>query len=397
MSVSNKQGNVVSGIFLVAGTCVGAGMLAIPVVTASGGFFPAMVTGTLCWLFMLCTGLLFLEATLWMPEGANVLSMSKRYLGTAGRWVGGLSFLFLYYCLLISYISGGAPLLMNLLPVGDGATTTASILTFTLVMGFLVFLGTVVADRINWIMMVGAIGAFVLLLVTAWTDIQVEYLFRMRWRWMFFAAPTLFSAYGYHNIIPTMTFYLKRNVRQLRWAIIIGSTVPYVVYSLWQWMILGSLSSGELADAAASHLPITYTLQKLSGHRWVSIIGGYFGFFAIVTSFIGVSLSMIDFLGDGFQCRRTGFPRFLMCLLVFFPPALFAVQNPDVFVDALGYAGGFGEAILNGFFPIAMVWVGRYHLKLQRQDQLPGGRPLLMALLLFCVAIIALEVMTIIG
>jgi len=107
-NVKTQEVSVWSGVLLIGGTSIGAGMLALPVVTGLSGFFPAMVVNTVCWLFMLATGLLLLEATLWMKEGANILSMTERILGPAGKVFGGGAFIFLYYCLLISYISGGA-------------------------------------------------------------------------------------------------------------------------------------------------------------------------------------------------------------------------------------------------------------------------------------------------
>ena len=39
---------IVGGTLLVAGTSIGAGMLALPVVTALGGFFPAFFIYLLC-------------------------------------------------------------------------------------------------------------------------------------------------------------------------------------------------------------------------------------------------------------------------------------------------------------------------------------------------------------
>lgn len=106
--------SLINGILLLTGTCIGAGMLALPVVTGVSGFYPSVVVSTCCWLIMLCTGLLFLEAALWMDGETNLLSMASRFLGPIGKIVGGLSFLFLYYCLEVSYIAGGAPLLETL-------------------------------------------------------------------------------------------------------------------------------------------------------------------------------------------------------------------------------------------------------------------------------------------
>ena len=88
----------VSGTLLVAGTTIGAGMLGIPLLTAKAGFLPAMGITILVWLFMLSTGLLFLEATLWMHEGANILSMSRRFLGHTGKLAAGGMFFVLDFC-----------------------------------------------------------------------------------------------------------------------------------------------------------------------------------------------------------------------------------------------------------------------------------------------------------
>lgn len=47
------------GVFLVAGTAIGAGMLAIPITTAFSGFLPSLALLAVCWGFMLITALLF--------------------------------------------------------------------------------------------------------------------------------------------------------------------------------------------------------------------------------------------------------------------------------------------------------------------------------------------------
>ena len=390
-----KGGNALSGIFLVAGTCIGAGMLALPVVTGEAGFYPAMFINTVCWLFMLATGLLFLEATLWMKDGANVLSMANRFLGPKGKWIGGISFLFLYYCLMVSYLSGGSPLLANLAHHGLGVSLTGPMpyILFAAVFGTVVFLGAKLVDRINGILMIGLIFSYIFLIGGGSTEVQFEYLSRKSWGLCLFAAPTLFGAYGYHNVIPSLCTYLNRNVRRLRLAIIVGTSIPFVVYSLWQWMIIGSIPLEGISDASMKGVPITETLQIVTGNRWLSTLGVYFGFFALVTSLIGVSLSMVDFLADGLkmQVRTEGLKRIGLCLLVFIPPTLLAIAYPGIFIEAMGYAGGYGEAILNALLPITMVWIGRYHLKLPSQAQLPGGKIVLVLFALFTFLIMGIE------
>jgi tyrosine-specific transport protein len=72
MHIFHSLGHVFGGTMLIAGTMVGVGMLALPVATGEGGFFPAVVIYLICWLFMLCTGLLLLEVCTWMPKDSNL-------------------------------------------------------------------------------------------------------------------------------------------------------------------------------------------------------------------------------------------------------------------------------------------------------------------------------------
>jgi len=375
ISQAEKKGaSTLSGILLIGGTSIGAGMLALPIMTGMAGFFPGMLINATCWLFMLATGLLFLEVTLWMEEGANVLSMTKRFLGPVGRVIGGFSYIFLYYCLMVAYLAGGTPLLTNALEsfVGMAPTGLSGYLLFAGGFGLIVFLGARVVDRVNWILMISLILSYVLLMGTGSSEVQIGFLLRKDWGLTLFAAPILFSAYGYHNIIPTVTSYLKRDIKKLRLALILGTSFPFLVYTLWQWMIIGSLSPEQIALAANEGIPATHMLQGITGSAWVSLFGGYFGFFALVTSFLGVSLSMIDFFADGLKVSREGISRLFLSLLVFLPPAIFAAAYPGIFIKALSLAGGFGEAILNGIVEVN----GSIPLRSKPQPNLRSGHVL---------------------
>lgn len=382
-----------SGVLLVMGTCVGAGMLALPVVTGLAGFIPAIAVNLLCCLFMMATGLLFLEAILWMEDGANVLTLADHFLGKIGKVIGGISFLFLYYCLEVSYCAGGTPVFSRVISqlLGIELTGVTSYLVFSLFFGFIVYLGTRTIDRLNWVLMTGLLLSFIFLIGVGSRQVHTELLHRADWKYSLAALPILFGAYGYHNLLPSLSTYLKRHAAHLRISIILGTLLPFVIYSVWQWMIIGTLTLGEIQGADNRGEPITQTLQNIVGHPWLSFFGEFFGFFALVTSFLGVSLSMVDFLADGLNVRRSGWPRIWLCLAVFLPPALFAAANPDVFIEAIGIAGGFGEAILNGLLPISMVWVGRYWLNLPSECRLGGGKALLILLFASTLLIMGIE------
>lgn len=52
------------GVLLISGTCIGAGMLALPITMGSSGFWLSVVLLVLCWLGTYLSGLYVLEANM---------------------------------------------------------------------------------------------------------------------------------------------------------------------------------------------------------------------------------------------------------------------------------------------------------------------------------------------
>ncbi len=385
---------ILSGTFLIAGTMVGAGMLGIPLVTGVSGFIPGIFVTLVVWLFMYATGLLFLEVTLWMPDGSNVLSMSGRFFGRGGRLLSGGMFIFLYYCLMVAYFAAGAPLLADALRmVGLTFSGWEMFLVFGIIFGTIVAFGPKSIDRVNIIMSVAMIGSWLVLIGSGGSEVKIEQLSYKNWPEMMFAMPVLFSAFGFHNVIPSLCTYLKRDRRALRISIFWGSILPLCVYIVWQWLIIGAVPKEVIAETLQAGTPVTAAFQSITGEAYFVAVGRFFAFFAIVTSVLGVAFSMVDFLGDGFRVpHRKGWKRIGLTVLTFTPPFILAALNPGVFGTALGVAGGFGEAFLNGLLPIGLMWSGKYVWKLKTDLKVLRNRYLLTLLGLYAFLVIALEV-----
>jgi tyrosine-specific transport protein len=382
-----------SGTLLIAGTAIGAGMLGIPLLTAKAGFIPALVITVAVWFFMLLTGLLFLEVALWMPEGANLLSMTCHFLGLKGKWAVGAMFVFLYYCLLVAYFAAGAPLLSHgiggLLGVELGGNW--GFLVFGLLFGSVVAAGAKSIDRTNMILTLAMVFSYAMMLGIGSSKVEIKHLLFTDWSVFFLAVPVLFSAFGYHNVIPSLCTYLKREKRSLRLSIIAGTTLSLVIYLLWQWLIIGAVPREAIAQALEDGMPATKALEAVSSNSSIYLVGQYFAFFAIVTSLLGVAFSMVDFLGDGLKMVRQGLNRVVLTVLVFLPPFICVMLDPAIFDQALGVAGGFGEAFLNGLLPVSLVWVGRYVKNLSSPFKVGGGRLLLGILFFLSLLVIGLE------
>src|SRR3989338_2511861 len=91
---------LIGGIFLIIGTCIGAGMLALPTATAAGGFFHTLFFMLGAWFLMTVGALYILEVNLRLPEHTNFISMARVTLGRGGAVVTWIFYLLLLYSLL---------------------------------------------------------------------------------------------------------------------------------------------------------------------------------------------------------------------------------------------------------------------------------------------------------
>lgn len=369
------------GILLVAGTSIGAGMLALPITTGVAGFFPSLALFLVCFAYMLMNLFILLEANLYSTElEANIISMSER-LGFVGQATAWLSFLLLLYAAAAAYLSGGGSLIGKLINATLNAHISPTQGTWIFMTGFglIVFFGTTLIDYINRVLMIGLFVSYLALIIfvlphVTWTNLNV---YHPTYLWA--AVPIVLLSFTSHIILPSLRTYLENNIVHLKKVLILGSIVPLVFYVVWQLLIVGVLPIADLFKISSGAHPVaalTSTLKTDLRLSWIALEVGAFSFFALVTSFLGVTLSLADFLADGFQIKRDVKGRFIILSLTILPPLAFALYFPKGFVIALSYAGVF-VAILYGILPACMVWKARYTEKLKADYKIPGGKPVL--------------------
>jgi tyrosine-specific transport protein len=394
-SEGKKCGSVLGGSLLIAGSCIGAATLGLPVITASTGFWPSELMFLLAWAFMCATGLLLFEVNLWFGPNISLVTMAERTLGCIGKWVTWGSFLFLFYILLLALTAGSGNLFVDFLADLCGISIPGNVggLIFVALFGILVFIGTRAVDWFNRILMAGLIAAYCYLLISGISHVEAERLTHVDWSNSLFVLPVMIISFGYHNLIPSITTYLNCDARRVKRSIILGSLIPFFVYFLWQWLILGLVpyDSPALVNAVDNGQAATAVLRAAVGKGAISLAAEFFAFFALTTTFIGVALSFVDFLFDGFGLERNKRNRALLCILTLIPPYCFAYTYPKIFLIALSLAGGVGAVILFGFIPALMVWAGRYRLEIKGEKMLPGGKFMLMIVIIFAGIIMGLE------
>ncbi|XP_034582382.1 uncharacterized protein [Setaria viridis] len=351
-TMKHEPGSVTSAIFLVAGTTVGAGILAIPAVTQEAGFLASAVTCIFCWLYMVVTGLLVAEV--------NVNTMCE--IGSGGV---SLLILFIYTLCTSCRIRGTLFRYHNKLIGWESATL------FSLAFGGICYFGSQrLIGAVNGFLVIGILTSFTSLVVVASGNLQWSSLLEANFAAAPQSIPIIALSFVYQNVVPVLCTNLEGNLSKVRTAIVAGTAIPLALFLVWDGVILGTL------PGIAGNSNVSDPLELLrSSNGTVGPIVEAFSFLAIGTSYIGFILGLSDFLADLLKLP-SGQNKPLPFLLTLLPPLVLSLLDPEIFFKALDFAGTYGVLVLFGVFPAAMSWSERYSDELEAPVPpiVPGGK-----------------------
>ncbi|MDD9156952.1 aromatic amino acid transporter [Aliivibrio sp. S4TY2] len=384
---------VLGSSLIIAGTTIGAGMLALPLVSASLGFFTASVLMVGIWAIMSYTSLLMLEVHQHGHQSATLHSLALQFLGKNGQRIATFSMLFLFYALCAAYIAGGSEQFhekINLVSPFQLPKTFSTIL-FTIIVAVIIALGTKTVDVINRGLFALKLIMLVSILFFLTPNITGEYLMSLPVHQGVFitALPVIFTSFGFHGSIPAIVNYLDLDIKKIKISLLIGSSLPLIIYLFWQGITLGQLSQSEFEQINGLNQFIT-TIQQSIDHQFIQIALSLFADLALLTSFIGVSLGLFEFLRD--SSKKWQKSSIITAVLTYTPPLMFALFYPQGFITALGYAA-IALVILALFLPVALVFSAR-KIHNNAEYTVAGGNIALTLVVLFGLTIIGSQVLS---
>ncbi len=337
-----------SGILFVAGTCIGSGMIALPIALAKIGLVPSIVVMICIWAIVYHTAIVNVELNLQAERGLALGDLCKVFSGNKTRILGDLSLKIFSYILLAAYIDGGSSVFRELIPSHNIDIK----FWYVAVTGMILILPSGLVQNINNILFISLISiigilVFCLMLTVNWSHIP---LFGDKWNdisTLCSILPLVFTSFGFQVIFHTLTDYYDKNAKVLNRVFLFGSLIPALIYIIWNCSVLGAIyenapdfyfkmssqkiAVGELVKQLTLIAKVT-TVQLLIW--WIAIL-------AIATSVIGVGLGLTKAIE--YQLTNIIKNRFLRhyfsVIATVLPGYLAVICIPNVFIGALSFAG----------------------------------------------------------
>ena len=349
--MSVKTPSLFGGAMIIAGTVIGAGMLANPTATSGVWFTGSLIVLLYTWFSMLSSGLMILEVNTHYPHGASFDTMVKDLLGPIWNVINGIAVAFVLYLLTYAYIFVGGDLTAKGLggALGVKIPLTVGQLSFFLIFATCVWASARLVDRFTSILIGGMVLTFIWATGGLIAEAKLPVLFDTQapsgtpyWIYISAALPVCLASFGFHGNVSSLLKYFKGDAPKVAKSLWAGTLIALVIYVLWQIAIQGNLPRSEFAPVIATDGQVSVLIEVLSKFVQtgsMAAILSFFSYMAIATSFLGVTLGLFDYIADIFKWDDSVSGRTKTAALTFLPPLVSCLLFPTGFVTAIGYVG----------------------------------------------------------
>ncbi|MCG7657647.1 aromatic amino acid transporter [Wielerella bovis] len=396
----NKQPSLFGGAMIIAGTIVGAGMLANPTATSGVWFIGSLLVLLYTWFSMLTSGLMILEVNTHYPSGASFDTLVRDLLGQGWNIVNGVAVAFVLYLLTYAYIFVGGNLTAKAL---GGQALWVGQIVFFLIFAGCVWWSAKAVDRLTSVLIGGMVLTFIWATGGLLSHAQLPVLLdsvapadTKYWIYAGTALPVCLASFGFHGNVSSLYKYFEGNAPKVARSLWIGTLIAFAIYILWQIAIHGNLPRSAFAPVIQADGDVGVLIAELSKFLSTGSMGkilSFFSYMAIVSSFLGVTLGLFDYLSDlfGFDNSRAG--RTKAAAITFLPPLIACLLYPLGFVAVIGYVG-LAAAVWTGLVPALLLRASRKKHGMGKGYRVYGGMGMVIWVFAFGVINIAAQLLS---
>lgn len=357
---------------LLTGTVIGAGVLGIPYVIAKAGFLTGLLTILILGVAILFLNLFFGEIVLRTPGNHQLPGYAEKYLGKWGKRIMLITMFAGIYGALIAYLIGEGATLSAIF----GLTPMVFSLIFFAIASTLIFVGLKAIAKSELIF--ATMVLILVLIISGFAffsgNFNTSNLSTFNLSNLLIPYGVILFAFVGAAAIPEMKQALIRDRKELKKAIMIGSGLPIIFYTLFALATVGvtGINTTEIA---------TIGLGEVLGESIV-IFGNLFAIFAMFTSFLTLALAMKQIYMYDYKIKHT-----LAWALTVFVPLIVFLAGAKSFITVIGVTGAFAGGI-DGILIVLMYWKARK--KGTRQPEYKLGKKHIMGLILIILFIIGI-------
>jgi tyrosine-specific transport protein len=371
----------VNAAFLIAGTTMGGGFLALPTVVAPSGFVPSATALVGVWAFFWVESLVIVECLCVCRAQARARRQSndngdadsefypgmtaaaKSAFGVIGESAVGVLLVLLLQATLVSQISRAGALftsssISSSYRVGCAATAMS---VAAVVFGSPRVVATTANSLLTVIFVAMAVVLFGVGSPTAdWSRLVATGGTNANWSGLPRAIPTFLQLLVYGEILPTVCQMLNYQRGPIRWAISVGSLLPLLLEVGWAALGIALVPSGT---AMGDPVDALLAAGPIQGPLFILAVT------AILTTIVGSYLALQSTFNDVFpgssssssskRNTKKAVPwrrRLVAASSIVLPALSIASISPDIFLRAIDFAGSYPVLLLWGLAPPAIAF-----------------------------------------
>ena len=370
----NKQ---ITSIFLIAGTCIGAGMFALPLTFAKIGIIPSIIIIILTWLFTYYCSLIYVELNLHcnkknINNDNNINSLPLVIAGKKASLFENINLKLLSYSVLSAYIYGCSSIFQKLINYDN----LFLIQTFLIIFTFFLFLfNTDIISKINNIAFIILITLFFIVVLRMLTFINFSNVPKsenVNFYNILSILSLVFTSFGYQLIFYAIRQYCNNDIEMIKKAYFYGSIIPMFVYILWSCGSLSIIYNNNIDfynSIINNKIEVGDFIQEISRCLHFSelqMVIYIISIFTIFTSIVGIGLGIKNSFTNVFKSKGIKNHNILSSLITIVPPYMVSVFIPNAFMKILNF-GGIFLIILSVLLPICLYFkanVERNYIKI---------------------------------
>jgi len=312
--------------FLFAGTIIGAGVLALPSVIAQTGALYGTMMMLIVGVFVLLVALMFGEVVLRTSEPHQLPGLAEKYVGRNMMKMAIFFSVLAMYGALVAYIHGCGLVISQMIGI---SFTTAKILFFVPV-AFITYFGIKGVEESETILTTIMIVSLIAITAGAFFFLDTANLAYSDLTKVLLPVGVLVFALEGLPAIPQMNEVLGEEKKNLKKSILIGFSIPLVLYMLFSVATVGALGT-DIAEVA------TLSLTKYG--QIFSTFGNIFALLAMATGFIALANAISETYSEDMKING----KLSWALACFTPLLALTLANVILprlnFTDIISYTG----------------------------------------------------------